>query len=300
MAIQRELWADMIQEELRAKIDPLKLFAMDLSEYAIGKSIHIPVAGATTIQKNVSNFPMSVAERTDTVIDITLNTYHWSPIRITQADKVQLAYDKMASLYNSLNGGLGERLLVESLISMTHYTATKYVTTTGSAYAAHAPDATGNRKGLTGADLRAAAGILDKQKVPLAERYLVVDSIMFWQLVDDLSYNADRVDVINGLPSITTPLYGFTVVSVPQVVYLTSNGSTIRAYGATGATTDNAAALAIQKSCVGFGMSDVETFVDEGNPLYQGDILSGWVLHGASYLRTGKEGVVPIIQAAAT
>jgi len=299
MAIQRELWAEMIAEELRAKIDPLKMFAMDLSEYAIGKSIHIPVAGATTIQKNVLSFPMSVAERTDTVIDITLNTYHWSPIRITQADKVQLSYDKMASLYNSLNGGLGERLLTESLISMTHHTATKWVATTGAAYVAHAPGATGNRKGLTGADLRAAAGILDKQKVPIAERYLVVDSIMFWQLVDDLSYNADRVDVINGLPSITTPLYGFTVVSVPQVVYFT-NGGVIRDYGNAGTTTDFAAALAIQKSCVGFGMSDVETFVDEGNPLYQGDILSGWVLHGASYLRTDKEGVVPIIQVAAS
>jgi hypothetical protein len=299
MAIQRELWAEMIAEELRAKIDPLKMFAMDLSEYAQGTTIHVPVAGATTILKNNSSWPMDVSERTDTVVDITLNTYHWSPIRITQADKVQLSYDKMASLYNSLNGGLGERLLVESLISMTHYTATKWVATTGAAYVAHAPGATGNRKGLTGADLRAAAGILDKQKVPIAERYLVVDSIMFWQLVDDLSYNADRVDVINGLPSITTPLYGFTVVSVPQVVYFT-NGGVIRDYGNAGTTTDFAAALAIQKSCVGFGMSDVETFVDEGNPLYQGDILSGWVLHGAKYLRTGKEGVVPIIQVAAS
>jgi hypothetical protein len=299
MAIQRELWAEMIAEELRAKIDPLKMFAMDLSEYAQGTTIHVPVAGATTILKNNISWPMDVSERTDTVVDITLNTYHWSPIRITQADKVQLSYDKMASLYNSLNGGLGERLLVESLISMTHYTATKWVATTGAAYVAHAPGATGNRKGLTGADLRAAAGILDKQKVPIAERYLVVDSIMFWQLVDDLSYNADRVDVINGLPSITTPLYGFTVVSVPQVVYFT-NGGVIRDYGNAGTTTDFAAALAIQKSCVGFGMSDVETFVDEGNPLYQGDILSGWVLHGAKYLRTGKEGVVPIIQVAAS
>ena len=26
------------------------------------------------------------------------------------------------------------------------------------------------------------------------------------------------------------------------------------------------------------------------------DIISGWVLHGAKYLRTGKEGIVPIIQ----
>jgi len=296
MAIQRELWADMIQEELRAKIDPLKLFAMDLSEYAIGKSIHIPVAGATTIQKNVSSFPMDVAERTDTVIDITLNTYHWSPIRITQADKVQLAYDKMASLYNSLNGGLGERLLIESLIGMYHYTSGANVTTTGASYPAHATGATGNRRGLTSMDIRKAAALLDKQKVPIADRWLVVDSIMFWQLVDDLAYNADRVDIVAGLPSITTPLYGFTIVSVPQVVYLKSDG-TIRAYGATGATTDNAAALAIQKSCVGFGMSGIEIFVDEGNPLYQGDILSGWVLHGSNYLRTTKEGVIPIIQA---
>jgi len=296
MAIQRELWAEMIAEELRAKIDPLKLFAMDLSEYAIGKSIHIPVAGATTIQKNVSSFPMSVAERTDTVIDITLNTYHWSPIRITQADKVQLAYDKMASLYNSLNGGLGERLLIESLIGMYHYTAGAYVTTTGASYPAHATGATGNRRGLTSMDIRKAAALLDKQKVPIADRWLVVDSIMFWQLVDDLAYNADRVDIVAGLPSITTPLYGFTIVSVPQVAYVTSAG-VIRPYGDAGTTTDNAVALAIQKSCVGFGMSGIEIFVDEGNPLYQGDILSGWVLHGSNYLRTTKEGVIPIIQA---
>ena len=296
MAIQKELWADMIQEELRAKIDPLKLFAMDLSEYAIGKSIHIPVAGATTIQKNVSSFPMSVAERTDTVIDITLNTYHWSPIRITQADKVQLAYDKMASLYNSLNGGLGERLLIESLIGMYHYTAGAYVTTTGASYPAHATGAQGNRRGLTSMDIRKAAALLDKQKVPIADRWLVVDSIMFWQLVDDLAYNADRVDIVAGLPSITTPLYGFTIVSVPQVAYVTSAG-VIRPYGDAGTTTDNAVALAIQKSCVGFGMSGIEIFVDEGNPLYQGDILSGWVLHGSNYLRTTKEGVIPIIQA---
>jgi hypothetical protein len=239
---------------------------------------------------------MGVNDRTDTVVDITLNTYHWSPMRVTQADKVQLSYDKMASLYNSLNGGLGERLLIESLIGMYHYTSGAYVTTTGASYPAHATGATGNRRGLTSMDIRKAAALLDKQKVPIADRWLVVDSIMFWQLVDDLAYNADRVDVVAGLPSITTPLYGFTIVSVPQVVYLKSDG-TIRAYGATGDTTDKAAALAIQKSCVGFGMSGIEIFVDDGNPLYQGDILSGWVLHGSNYLRTTKEGVIPIIQA---
>ncbi|MDY0143667.1 MAG: hypothetical protein RBR97_17415 [Bacteroidales bacterium] len=296
MAIQKELWADMIQEELRAKLDPLNDFALDLSEYAEGTTIHIPVAGATQIVKDNTNWPLTATQRTDTVVDIILHTYHWTPMVVKQADKVQLAYDKMASLYNSLNGGLGERLLIESLIGMYHYTSGAYVTTTGASYPAHAPGATGNRRGLTSMDIRKAAALLDKQKVPIADRWLVVDSIMFWQLVDDLAYNADRVDVVAGLPSITTPLYGFTVVSVPQVVYLKSDG-TIRAYGATGETTDKAAALAIQKSCVGFGMSGIEIFVDDGNPLYQGDILSGWVLHGSNYLRTTKEGVIPIIQA---
>ncbi len=296
MAIQRELWADMIQEELRAKLDPLNNFALDLSEYAEGTTIHIPVAGATQIVKNNTNWPLTAAERADTVVDIVLNTYHWTPMVVKQADKVQLAYDKMASLYNSLNGGLGERLLIESLIGMYHYTSGAYVTTTGASYPAHATGATGNRRGLTSMDIRKAAALLDKQKVPIADRWLVVDSIMFWQLVDDLAYNADRVDVVAGLPSITTPLYGFTIVSVPQVAYVQSTGA-VREYGNSGAATDNAVALAIQKSCVGFGMSGIEIFVDEGNPLYQGDILSGWVLHGSNYLRTTKEGVIPIIQA---
>jgi len=296
MAIQKELWADMIQEELRAKLDPLNNFALDLSEYAEGTTIHIPVAGATQIVKNNTTWPLTAAERADTVVDIVLNTYHWTPMVVKQADKVQLAYDKMASLYNSLNGGLGERLLIESLIGMYHYTSGAYVTTTGASYPAHATGATGDRRGLTSMDIRKAAALLDKQKVPIADRFLIVDSIMFWQLVDDLAYNADRVDVVAGLPSITTPLYGFTIVSVPQVAYVTSAG-VIRPYGDAGTTTDNAVALAIQKSCVGFGMSGIEIFVDEGNPLYQGDILSGWVLHGAKYLRTDKEGVVPIIQA---
>jgi len=80
------------------------------------------------------------------------------------------------------------------------------------------------------------------------------------------------------------------------VAYVQSTGA-VREYGNSGAATDNAVALAIQKSCVGFGMSGIEIFVDEGNPLYQGDILSGWVLHGSKYLRTNKEGVIPIIQA---
>ena len=297
MAIQKELWADMIQEELRAKLDPLNNFALDLSEYAEGTTIHIPVAGATQIVKNNTNWPLTAAERADTVVDIVLNTYHWTPMVVKQADKVQLAYDKMASLYNSLNGGLGERLLIESLIGMYHYTSGAYVTTTGASYPAHATGATGNRRGFTSMDIRKAAALLDKQKVPIADRWLVVDSIMFWQLVDDLAYNADRVDVVAGLPSITTPLYGFTIVSVPQVAYVQSTGA-VREYGNSGAATDNAVALAIQKSCVGFGMSGIEIFVDEGNPLYQGDILSGWVLHGSNYLRTTKEGVIPIIQAA--
>ena len=297
MAIQKELWADMIQEELRAKLDPLNNFALDLSEYAEGTTIHIPVAGATQIVKDNTDWPLTATQRVDTVVDIILHTYHWTPMVVKQADKVQLAYDKMASLYNSLNGGLGERLLIESLIGMYHYTSGANVTTTGASYPAHATGATGNRRGLTSMDIRKAAALLDKQKVPIADRWLVVDSIMFWQLVDDLAYNADRVDVVAGLPSITTPLYGFTIVSVPQVAYVQSTGA-VRVYGNSGAATDNAVALAIQKSCVGFGMSGIEIFVDEGNPLYQGDILSGWVLHGSNYLRTTKEGVIPIIQAA--
>jgi hypothetical protein len=299
MAIQKELWINEIQENLYRGLEAIKLAATDDSAFVNGKTIHIPTAGAATaITKGNSTYPVSVSERTDSDNSYDLTNYEFGPYRIGWSDALQLSYDKTKSIVNDLTGGLSERVARELMIGWYHYTAGKYVATTGSSYAAHATAATGNRKGLTGADLRKAAAILDTQKIPMADRYLLVDNTMFWQLMDDMEYNAERVGVIgNGLQTAPGTPYGFTVIAMPAVIYATSAG-VVREYGDAGATTDQAAALALHKSAASWALTDTEVFEGlEKDPAYFGTLISGAIYGGGKYRRYDKLGIVPIIQA---
>jgi len=298
MAIQKELWIPQIQENLYKGIEAIKMAATDDSAFVESKTVHLPAAGAATaITKSNGTYPVAISERTDVDLSYDLTNYEFGPYRIGWSDQLQLSYDKTASIINDLTGGLSERVARELMISWYHYTSGAYVSTTGSTYASHATGATGNRKGLTGADLRSAAGIMDKQLVPMSDRYLLVDSVMFWQLMDDLEYNADRVGALgNGLQTAPGTPYGFTVIMMPAVVYAATAG-TVRAYGNAGTTTDKAVALAVQKSCASWAFTNIEMFegVDR-DPAYFGTLISGALYGGGNYRRYDKKGIVPIIQ----
>lgn len=297
--IQQELWLSEIQENIFKGLEAISVAGTNDSAFVNGVTIHIPNAGtAATVTKGNSTYPVATSTRTDNDNTYNLTNYEMGPLRLGWVEQLQLNYDKEKSLINDLVGGISERVARELMISWYHYTSGAYVTTTGSNYTAHAPSATSTRKGLTGADLRAAAGILDKQLIPMSERYLLVDSIMFWQLMDDLEYNADRVGVLgNGLQTAPGTPYGFTVIQMPAVVYATSAG-VVNAYGAAGATTDQAVALALQKSAVSWALTGTEMFesVDRDAANF-GKLISASVYGGGKYRRYDKKGVVPIIQA---
>ena len=297
MAIQQELWINEIQDNLYKGLEAIKIAATDDSAFVNGKTIHIPTAGAATaITKGNSTYPVTVSERTDSDNSYDLTNFEFGPYRIGWAEQQQLTYDKQKSIINDLTGGLGERMARELMISWYHYTAGKYVGTSGSAYAAHATGATSNRKGLTGADLRRAAAILDTQKIAMDNRFLLVDNTMFWQLMDDLEYNAERVGALgNGLQTAPGTPYGFTVIAMPAVVYATSAG-VVRAYGNAGTTTDQAVALALHKSAASWAFTDVDVMNDDNNPAYFGSLVSGTAWGGGKYRRADKLGIVPIIQ----
>jgi len=298
MAIQKELWINEIQENLYKGIEAIKTVATDDSAFVEAKTVHISSAGAATaITKSNSSYPVSISERTDTDNSYDLTNYEFGPYRLGWADGLQLSYDKMKSVINDLTGGLGERVAREMMISWYHYTAAMYVSTTGSSYTAHATGATGDRKGLTGADLRKAAGVLDGQLMPQGDRYLLVDSTMFWQLMDDLEYNADRVSALpSGLVIAPGTPYGFTVIQMPAVVYATTAG-VVRTYGQAGTTTDKAVALALHKSAASWAFTDIEMFEGlDKDPAYFGALISGAMYGGGKYRRYDKKGVVPIVQ----
>jgi len=298
MAIQQELWLSEIQENLFKGLEAISVAATNDSAYVNGTTVHIPNAGtAASVTKGNSTYPVAISSRADNDNSYSLTNYEIGPLHLGITEQIQLSYDKEKSLINDLMGGISERVARELMISWYHYTSGAYVETSGTNYAAHATGATGNRKGLAGSDLRRAAGILDKQLVPMSERYLLVDSIMFWQLMDDLEYNADRVGALgNGLQTAPGTPYGFTVISMPAVVYATTGG-TVRAYGNAGAATDKSVALAIQKSCASWSLTDPLMLEGQSNdPAYFGKLLSATMYGGGKYRRYDKYGVVPIIQ----
>ena len=295
MAIEKELWIQAINENLFSSLDAIKGAATDDSTYLDAKTVHVPDAGSSgTILKNPSR-PLTVAERTDN--DLSYDIDEWvMPSRLVPfADNTHLSYDKLQSLVNDIMGGIGSRVQRELLINW--YTDTTYsVSTTGSSYTAHAPDATGNRKGLTFGDLLDAAKVLDNQNYPDSDRYLLVDNTMFYQLMDEVGITTYRDAAVMDAQNGTLPkLAGFNIIHVPHIVYLTTGG-VARAYGATGTTTDDAAALAVHKSALSWAVGDIKVFTNADDAIYAGDIVSGAVMAGGKYRKYSKKGVVPIIQ----
>jgi hypothetical protein len=149
---------------------------------------------------------------------------------------------------------------------------------------------------LTGADVLSAALILDKQQIPMSDRFLLLDATMFYQLLTDMKYTAERVEVNpNGLSILVPPIYGFRVVQLPHVAHIVASTGAVRPVGHVGATTDEAVGLAIHKRAVSFAKSTPNVIVENDSAAYFGGLLSGQVFAGGSYRRYDKYGVVPII-----
>ena len=296
MAIQRELWVQAINENLFSSLDKIKAAATDDSQYLEAITVHVPTAGtAGTIIKNPSR-PLAVAERTDS--DLTYNIDEWvMPSRLVAfGSKNNIPYDQLQSLVNDIMGGIGSRVQRELLINW--FTDGTYdIPTTGSAYAAHAPSATSTRKGLTFADVLTAAKGLDNMNIGDNDRFLLVDNTMFYQLLDEIGITAYRdAAVMDAAAGKLPKLAGFQIIPVPHVLYVTS-ANVANAYGAAGATTDNAVALAVHKSALSFAVGDIKVFNNNDDAIYAGDIVSGAVMAGGKYRRYDKLGVIPIIQA---
>lgn len=297
MAIQQELWLKVVQENLFEGLDKIAAGATNDSDYLNAITVHIPNAGApATVLKNPAR-PLTATERADNVHTYNIDEWVMAPRLVKFADVQNLSYNKLQSIINDIMGGLPERIIREILINW--YTDGSYkVTTTGSNYVAHATAATGYRKGFTLADLMLAARGLDLQKVPESDRYLYVDTQMFYQLLDVIGITAYRDAALLNQSTLELPkVAGFQIIPVTQVVYLAANDA-LRPFSHAGAATDNAAALAVHKSAISYAIGDINVFNNAKDAIYAGDVVSGAITAGGHYRRSDKKGVVPIIQAA--
>lgn len=299
MAIQKEIWLRTIVENLFAD-DTFAAKAVNDDQYVNqGKKVHIPNAGAPSkVEKNRSTVPATVAKRTDTDVEYDLDEFTTDPVHIPHAETVELSYDKRNSVISQDRAQLFEaarqNLLYKWAPDLTHI-----VSTTGKNVAAHTSLATGNRKGLSKADVLTLMTQFDKDNIPQRGRYLLLDAQMYAQLLSDMT-ETDAIgffqtaDVKRG---IVGSLYGFEVMKRSQVLRYNS-ANTLLEFEKAGAAADNAAGLAWYEGSVSRALGEVKMFDSMDNPLYYGDIYSFLVRCGGAIRRNDKKGVYALVQSA--
>lgn len=299
MAVQKEIWMSTIVEGLFADNSFLSK-AFDADEFVEqGKTVHIPNAGAaSSVTKNRTEYPAAAVKRTDSDLEFSLDEFTTTPIHIPNAETVELSYNKRETAIRTDKGTIiesaGESILYSWLPANTYS-----ISTSGAAVAGHTPSATGNRKGFVKADVLNLMNKFNADNVPQEGRYLLIDAVMYGQLLDSLTTNEaqaynNAADIKKG---ILGQLLSFNVMMRSRVgVYATAG--TKKEWSAAAVATDNAAALAFHTNSVCRAKGEVTMFENEGDPGYYGDVYSFLVRAGGRAMRSDVKGLYVVLQAA--
>jgi hypothetical protein len=298
--IQKEIWTAYIMGAI-FKYNAFLGFAYNADEHVLaGKVVHIPQAGGTaTVVKNRSSLPATVTKRTDTDRTYALDEFTTDPRCIPNADTIELAYDKMDSVMTDDMNALRQTVAENMLIAWAP--ATRIIRTTGADVVAHTTAATGNRKKFICADLKRAQKEMNKAGVAPEERYALMDADMYDQITDELteSQYRDFSRAFDEKTGVMGMLYGFKILTRQTVlVYNNAGTPVVKAYGAAGATTDNAAVLCWQKNAVERAIGEIKVFNEDDSPIYYGDLFSFLMRAGGAIRRDDEVGVLAIVQAA--
>lgn len=299
MAIQKEIWTRAIVEGLFASNSFLSK-AFNADEYVeAGKIAHIPQAGAASkTKKNRTERPAKVNVRNDTDLTFQLNEFTTDPILITDAEKVELSYDKRESVLRQDKLALYEDVAKDFIFSWSP-ASTRVIETTGEAVDAYTPSATGKRKAITKADVSTLMTKFNAENIPQQGRYLLLDAMMYSQLLNSLTENENSAflasaDAQNG---IIGKLFSFNVMMRADAALYTAEKAP-KAWSEDGAATDLAAALAWHDQSVCRALGEVKAFEREGAPEYYGDIYSFLLRAGGSIMRSDNAGVMALVGAA--
>lgn len=307
-----EIFATYVMEKLR-KENPHLAQAFDETAMVLGGSVvHIPQAGASpNVVKNRKTFPATAVQRGDSHVTYTLDVYTTEPVHITWHEANEISYEKTDSVLNdhvqTLIEATGDNMIynwchgltpsnggyVPSLIPSSHI-----ILTSGAATDVNAEDGqTGQRKEFVMADLAKAQSKMNKQKVPKSNRYALVESYMYGQLLNSMTDNQmaafqASADLANG---VVGKLYGFNIMDRSTVLAFDESGELRLPEEALDAT-DDLGVFCWHKESVTLAKGDMLPFQDNGNPLYYGDIFSGLVKFGGRCRRSNWDGVLVIKQ----
>ena len=305
MGLQIEIWHNTIVGNLFADNSFLSK-AFNADDYVNGKKVHIPNAGRPSrTEKNRQQVPATAKQRTDRDVEYDMNEFTTDPIYISNAEDVELSYNKRESVIGEDRAVLHETIANDILLSWSPKKDSKnIIKTSGSAAPAHLKGATGFRKGLSIDDVSKVMVQFNDQNIPQEGRYALLDAHMYAQLLNGMTEHEATAfhaaaDVKNG---IIGKLLTFNFMMRSKSLIYKADGTPIEWQAGdedepqTFAATDNAGALFWHERHVCRSVGEVKMFGSEDNPLYYGDIYSFLLRAGGTIMRSNGRGVAAIVQ----
>ena len=270
---------------------------MDANVSAQFGIVQVPQAGATpTVVKNPSSFPLSVSQRTDDVLEYNVHAFATNPIHIEDVNEAMTNYSKRQDIIKDHVNALNTRIADEMAFIWAVTATSNKIFTTGSNVAAAAPGATGNRKGLTRADLAKLSVMFDKDDCLADERNILISAAQYEELLNIDSFI--NFDFVNRKPVVDGQIgeiFGMKVFKRSRNTVF-NNSNVKKAVGASTAATDKLSILAWSDSYVRRAEGAVKLYADIENPLYLGSIFNGLVRAGGTAGRSDEKGVYSLIQ----
>lgn len=300
--VEVEVWANYIIERLWKDNQFLAHAFSDDDKVLAGKVVHIPQPGSKpTVIKNRSSFPASAIRRTDTDIVYTLDEYTSDPTHIQDAEKVELSYDKINSVYGDHAGVLAEDVAGDAIFRWLQLLPqTSIIKTSGANTTELLTGATGTRKVFVHSDLRKAQKIMNKQNIPAEERFALLSADMADQLFESLSNTQyrDFSQYADAKEGIIGRLYGFNIMQRAEVATAELSGSdlVVNPYGAAVGAGTRDVSFCWQKNAVARALGEVKFFENPDRAEYYGDVYSALLRFGGRRRRGDNCGVVALIQ----
>lgn len=298
MALQTQVWIRTLEENFFPD-NSFVSKSQDDSEYVHDKTVHVPNAGKpSAVKVNRTEKPAQVKERTDTEVKYDIDELTTDPIHISHADTVELSYDKRASILRNDKEEI-QRVAHELILHKWAEGADSAhpILTDGGERDAHTAQGTGKRRKMTARVVEEIARRMDKHDLPKAGRYLILDTEMYYDLLNDLT-EANRfaflgsADVSKGTVG---QLYGIDIFSRSSALRLKANGQLVSEPDG-GDATEVAAGFAWHQSCVSRAKGKTEMFANMGDATYYGDVYSFLMRTGGNIRRYDKKGVFLIAE----
>lgn len=262
--LNKEIWLPELMEGFYGDSSFLKQ-ARDFSPFVDNDKLHMAEAGVNpNVLKNNTIYPIAMAERGDTPLELELNVYDTENTILRHAEKAELSYDKRASVL------YGHRMALEmfAMQEAAHNYApdvngefTPILTATGA-------DNGSGVKRLKFEDVLALETAFDEAEIGSEGRVLLLNT----QHKNDL--RAQDIELYKQVFS-ENKLFGFQVFSLAtkrMPRYNRTTGAKV-AFGAAAAGTDTICSIAFHKDEVMRADGSVDMFYKEKDPELRADIL---------------------------